>query len=177
MSSNVCGAVSKIQKMATHAVRCPCFSHALNLSLARSSSVQCVRNSVGIIKDVVSFLMLARSEIAHWNELQEKKLQSLCETRWVERHDAICETRWVERHDAILLLCSDRASLHCEVINGNHKLDWKCFSEQGSDKRVGGWVMSWAVRISCVNFEKLMDLRQRKEKEFSQRRRWKRSYS
>jgi len=55
MASNVCGAVSKMQKTATHAVRCPCFSDAHILSLASSSSVQCVRNSIGSIQDVVFF--------------------------------------------------------------------------------------------------------------------------
>lgn len=41
MTSAVCGAVSAIQRAMPRAVRCPCFSHALNLSISKSSSVQC----------------------------------------------------------------------------------------------------------------------------------------
>jgi len=76
-------------KMATHAVRSPCFSDALNLCLARSSSVQCVRNSVGTIKDVVSFFNARAKRNSILKRIAGKQLQSLCETRWVERHDAI----------------------------------------------------------------------------------------
>ena len=55
MASTVCGAVSIIQKVAPQATRCPCFNHALNLSLSKSSTVQAVRNAVGTMKEVVAF--------------------------------------------------------------------------------------------------------------------------
>jgi hypothetical protein len=55
MTSKQCGAVHEIQSLASNAVRCPCFNHALNLSVCKSSGVQSVRNSVSVMKEVVSF--------------------------------------------------------------------------------------------------------------------------
>ena len=55
MVSNNCDAVVEIQKKAKNASRCPCFNHALNLSLSRSSAVSSIRNVIGIIKEVVAF--------------------------------------------------------------------------------------------------------------------------
>lgn len=99
MASKICGAVSTIQNTATQAVRCPCFSHALNLSLARSSTVQSVRNSVGTIKDVVAFFNASAKRNNILKRITGKQLQGLC------------ETRWVERHDAVLLFCSELAAI------------------------------------------------------------------
>ena len=53
MASAVCGALSTIQKVAPQAIRCPCFNHVLNLSIAKSSTVQSVHNAVGTMKEVV----------------------------------------------------------------------------------------------------------------------------
>jgi hypothetical protein len=36
--------------------RCPCLNHALNLSVLISSNVSSIRNSIGVIKDNLSFL-------------------------------------------------------------------------------------------------------------------------
>ncbi|KAG5889394.1 hypothetical protein JTB14_018269 [Gonioctena quinquepunctata] len=55
MTSKQNGAVQEAQKMLISAVRCPCLSHALNLSLSKSSSVQSVRNAMGVMKDVSFF--------------------------------------------------------------------------------------------------------------------------
>lgn len=55
MVSEVRGAVATVKEGAPHAVRCPCVSHSLNLSLSRSSQVQAVRNTVGVMKEVISF--------------------------------------------------------------------------------------------------------------------------
>jgi len=42
MASKISGAVTTIQKVAPHAVRCPCYNHALNLSLGKTSSVHAI---------------------------------------------------------------------------------------------------------------------------------------
>eukprot|EP00102_Acyrthosiphon_pisum_P017438 XP_008188831.1 PREDICTED: uncharacterized protein LOC100569738 [Acyrthosiphon pisum] len=39
MISQDCGAVTEILKQCTNAVRCPCYNHALNNSLAQSSKI------------------------------------------------------------------------------------------------------------------------------------------
>lgn len=55
MASELKGAVSEVLKESVHAVRCPCLNHALNNSLSKSNNVQCVRNSVGVIRTVIEF--------------------------------------------------------------------------------------------------------------------------
>ncbi|CAI6374675.1 unnamed protein product [Macrosiphum euphorbiae] len=55
MTSVTRGAVAEIQKNCPSAVYSPCSNHALNLSISKSSNVQLVRNTMGIIKEVLSF--------------------------------------------------------------------------------------------------------------------------
>ncbi|KAK3919252.1 LOW QUALITY PROTEIN: 52 kDa repressor of the inhibitor of the protein kinase, partial [Frankliniella fusca] len=91
MMSEVCGAVSEIQKVAKNAVRTPCFNHKLNLSILQSSTVTPIRNSVATMKECISFFnasakrhMVIRQHLGHG-------LSGLCETRWVERHDGVLQ--------------------------------------------------------------------------------------
>ncbi|CAI6345100.1 unnamed protein product [Macrosiphum euphorbiae] len=63
MTSVIRGAVQHIQKSCVNAVHSPCSNHALNLSISKSSNVQLVRNSMGIIKEVLSFLIYLRNAI------------------------------------------------------------------------------------------------------------------
>lgn len=54
MTSQLRGAVQRIQKFCINAVHSPCLNHALNLSISKSSDVLHVRNTMGIIKEVIS---------------------------------------------------------------------------------------------------------------------------
>ncbi|CAH1153707.1 unnamed protein product [Phaedon cochleariae] len=94
MTSLVRGAVQQIQKTAKYAVHTPCANHALNLSISKSSNVQSVRNSVGIVQEILTFFNSSskRSYILK-NVLKGNKrtLSSLCETRWIERHDSFIQ--------------------------------------------------------------------------------------
>jgi len=91
MMSVVCGAVSTIQCAMPRTIRCPCFSHALNLSISKSSSVQCVRNAIGTVKEVVSFFKASAKRNFVWKHVGHGQLTSLCERRWIERHDCILQ--------------------------------------------------------------------------------------
>lgn len=85
------GAVKKVQSHATNALHCPCSNHALNLSISKSSNVQVIRNTIGIVMDVISFFNLSSKRNFVLKKVLNGKpqLKSLCETRWVERHDCI----------------------------------------------------------------------------------------
>ncbi|XP_046685278.1 uncharacterized protein LOC124371012 [Homalodisca vitripennis] len=50
MVSELKGAVQEIQKYARNALRTPCFSHKLNLSLSKSNQVISIRNAIGTMK-------------------------------------------------------------------------------------------------------------------------------
>lgn len=91
MMSTIRGAVQKVQSYAPHAIHCPCSNHTLNLSISKSSSVQAIRNSVGLMKEVFSFFnMSSKRNYVLLTVLKGKpRLRGLCETRWVERHDSI----------------------------------------------------------------------------------------
>ncbi|KAG5866765.1 hypothetical protein JTB14_031274 [Gonioctena quinquepunctata] len=93
MTSKQNGAVQEAQKMLISAVRCPCLSHALNLSLSESSSVQSVRTAMGVMNDVVSFFT-ASSKINYvLKHILQGQLHSLRKTRWGERHDSVLQFR------------------------------------------------------------------------------------
>ncbi|KAF0720959.1 zinc finger MYM-type protein 1-like, partial [Aphis craccivora] len=85
------GAVNKVQSHATNALHCPCSNHALNLSISKSSNAQVIRNTIGIVMDVISFFNLSSKRNFVLKKVLNHKphLKSLCETRWVERHDCI----------------------------------------------------------------------------------------
>jgi len=94
MTSVTRGAVAEIQKTCPNAVYSPCSSHALNLSISKSSNVQLVRNTMGIIKEVLSFFNTSsKRSFVLKNCLKglKRSITGLCETRWVERHECIFE--------------------------------------------------------------------------------------
>lgn len=89
MMSDQKGAVSELQKSLKNAIKCPCYNHCLNLSISKSSNVQDIRNSVGVIKDVINFLKSSPKRHKVLEFINNKELISLCETRWAERHESV----------------------------------------------------------------------------------------
>lgn len=128
MTSKQQGAVQEIQKEMNIAVRCPCFNHALNLSLSKSSNVQCVRNAVGVMKEIISFFKASSKRNYVLKQTLGDQLSGLCETRWVERHDSVLQfkasiekilqalnliSEWNERES------SSKARTHILAISSN----------------------------------------------------------
>lgn len=93
MTSNSIGAVATILKECCYAVRCPCYNHALNYSLAQSSKVIAVRNSIACLKEIVSFFNGSAKKQATLKNKLNKGLSSLCQTRWIEQHDGVLQFR------------------------------------------------------------------------------------
>lgn len=92
MISQLRGAVQQVQKHCINAVHSPCSNYALNLSISKSSDVQLVRNTMGIIKEIISFFKLSsKRNFILKNNLKgcKRSITSLCETRWVERYTSI----------------------------------------------------------------------------------------
>lgn len=58
MVSTIKGAVKHIQKSAKNAVYSPFHNHVLNLSISKSSIIQAIRNSVGIMQQIIAFSMI-----------------------------------------------------------------------------------------------------------------------
>lgn len=91
MTSEQVGAVNEIKKEAANAFRCPCFNHALNLSIAKSSNVSSIRNSIGTMKETTAFFNASAKRMYVLKQICGEKLQSLCETRWSERITAVAD--------------------------------------------------------------------------------------
>ena len=89
MVSEQLGAVSEIKKEALNASRCPCFNHALNLSMSKTSSVSSIRNAIETIKEVVSFFNASAKRSHVLLNVVKAKLRSMCETRWVEGTESL----------------------------------------------------------------------------------------
>lgn len=89
--SKVKGAAAEIQKEAKNAIVCPCYNHALNLSLSKSLSVRSVKNTSGTIQEIVKFFQGSAKRYFILKKHLKHSLSSPCQTRWVERHDSILE--------------------------------------------------------------------------------------
>lgn len=101
MSSEVKGAVTELMKLATHAKKCPCNNHILNNSLAKSSKVTSCRNASATMKKLVAFANASAKRNRVFKDALGSKLESLCDTRWVERHDGYLQFQG----DALVKLC------------------------------------------------------------------------
>ncbi|KAL4153651.1 hypothetical protein QTP88_001484 [Uroleucon formosanum] len=55
MVSEDYGAVTTVKKECPIAVYCPCFNHALNNSLAQTSKIVPIRNTIGTLKEILAF--------------------------------------------------------------------------------------------------------------------------
>ncbi|CAH1119753.1 unnamed protein product [Phaedon cochleariae] len=91
MVSKKCGAVEEIRKCIPHAVPCSCYNHALNLAVSKSSTVHSVRNLIGTVKEISSFFTASSKRHFVLKHITKTELKSVCETRWVERHDSILQ--------------------------------------------------------------------------------------
>lgn len=89
MTSENAGSVKHIQKEAVNAKRLPCYNHALNNSISKSNKIQSIKNAIGIMKEVIHFYNQSSKRNAIMTTHLGGQLVSLCETRWVERHDAV----------------------------------------------------------------------------------------
>eukprot|EP00795_Rhopilema_esculentum_P014982 gene14981-biopygen873 len=101
MSSERVGVCSFIKSAAPLADYFHCCMHALNLSCSRAAKIPAIRHCMDDIKDINKFFkhakrnsylqaVIARESI---EELQRRQLVTLCETRFVERHESVLVAR------------------------------------------------------------------------------------
>ncbi|XP_017465537.1 PREDICTED: 52 kDa repressor of the inhibitor of the protein kinase-like [Rhagoletis zephyria] len=90
--SEKCGAVNEIKKEAKNAAMVLCMSHKLNSSLMKSSNIQSIQKVSNIIREVTKFFQNAHPKRSTaLSKILGHKLKSLCDTRWVERHDSVLQ--------------------------------------------------------------------------------------
>lgn len=91
MQSEKCGAVKVLQEQMKFAIKCFCFSHALNLSIMKGCKQQFIRNAFGIMKEVIHFFNSSAKKNFILKNTLNNSLKSLCETRWIEKHDSVIQ--------------------------------------------------------------------------------------
>ncbi|KAL4088891.1 hypothetical protein QTP88_023975 [Uroleucon formosanum] len=91
MVSEDCGAVTTIKKECSIAVYCPCYNHALNNSLAQTSKIVPIRNTIGTLKEIIAFFNASAKRHLVLKNISKKILTGLCQTRWIEMHDGVLQ--------------------------------------------------------------------------------------
>lgn len=107
MSGCFNGAQAVIKETNPAALYVHCSSHSLNLALMHASNVSAIRNCLGTVKSVIKFLKnsakrmdIFRGKVKeHLPNVQWNNLKPMCETRWVENHEALI--RFAESYIAI----------------------------------------------------------------------------
>jgi len=108
MGGHLNGVRTAIQEQYPMALYVHCAAHSLNLALSKSCTVPLIRNSVGMLKEVEKFFRSSaqRSEVLKSKISEEmptsrhSQLISMCDTRWVERHESI--SRFVEMYTPVV---------------------------------------------------------------------------
>ena len=105
------GAVKNLVEVLKNAVSTPCYNHKLNLSLSVSLKVLIVAKATSVIEEVTFFFK-------HYSPKRNTVLAQVLGKRLVQ----LCETRWVERHDAVLIFTHNLP----EIIETFTRIDnWK----------------------------------------------------
>eukprot|EP00102_Acyrthosiphon_pisum_P022724 XP_016659934.1 PREDICTED: zinc finger MYM-type protein 1-like [Acyrthosiphon pisum] len=96
MSGKVQGVKSYIQTKYPKAIYVHCAAHSLNLAVSTASDLKPIRNCLGIIEKVYTFLNTPKRSAVMFHvidnenaDLNIKKLKRLCATRWIQRYDAV----------------------------------------------------------------------------------------
>ena len=97
MSSSSVGTYSVVKKHCEYAEYYPCSAHALNLTLVHASKLPAVRDMISTVKIITTFMTTSNKKRVTLRcalslssgYYGTGNLQSLCETRWVERVTAL----------------------------------------------------------------------------------------
>lgn len=97
MAGKFQGVQARIKQLNPLAVYIHCASHQLNLALTHACAEPSIRNASGVINEVINFLKDSAQRVHKMDTIlreqhpggKRHKLISLCETRFIERHDAV----------------------------------------------------------------------------------------
>jgi len=96
MSGHISGVQTHVRQRCPLPVDVHCSSHSLNLAVSNACDVAAVRNCMGTIGAVHTFLNTPKR-----NTLLKQCVESLLPTSSHHRLKQMCPTRWVERHDSV----------------------------------------------------------------------------
>lgn len=93
------GVQARILESFPKAVYTHCVSHSLNLCLCDASKVKSIRNSFGTLIETCNFFHFSSKR----NEALRRKITELKPTAGGWKLKTLCETRWVQRHEAVFV--------------------------------------------------------------------------
>ena len=128
MSGALNGAQAVVQVAYPQAIYVHCANHVQNLSLSSGSSEQAVRNAMGVISSAANFFsrsakrttLLETVVTEKMPESKKQRLLQLCETRWVERHDAVLT--FVELFDPLVTCLNNCLGMDKDTSTSAHML-------------------------------------------------------
>eukprot|EP00057_Strongylocentrotus_purpuratus_P011007 XP_011665481.1 PREDICTED: zinc finger MYM-type protein 1-like [Strongylocentrotus purpuratus] len=101
MSSQQVGVAAVVKDEAPLAQYFHCAMHMLNLCATKSTQVVSIRNCLDIIQQMTSFFNSSAKRVIHLEaeianagieESKQRRLKTLCQTRFLERHEAVINT-------------------------------------------------------------------------------------
>ncbi|XP_041472075.1 52 kDa repressor of the inhibitor of the protein kinase-like [Lytechinus variegatus] len=100
MSGRFKGVQSHISKEYPNAPYVHCAAHSLNLAVSGSCNERPIKNCMGTIESVYSFLNTAKRQAVLKESVETMKAGS--PKPRVEKLKQLCHTRWIARHDSVL---------------------------------------------------------------------------
>jgi len=103
MSGRLQGCAAKVAEKHPQMLYVHCASHSLDLAVSDACTVPAIRNTVGSIKEVISFFRISpKRQTAFEDEVKTLQAESEVEKTKKRRLTKLCETRWMEKLDAVI---------------------------------------------------------------------------
>jgi hypothetical protein len=122
------GVQAHISRLAPLALYTHCSSHCLNLAVCKACSIPTIRNMLGIVSQIHGFFSASALRTQRLKEVilqmnpnsQTNGILGLCETRWVERHEAVLRIR-EHIHPVYRTLCllAENGDTNAEVLKNS----------------------------------------------------------
>ncbi|KAK4873687.1 hypothetical protein RN001_013047 [Aquatica leii] len=115
MSGIFKGVQARISQIQPLAIYNHCANHRLNLAISKACSVATIRNAMGVISSLAIFF---RDSAARFKALEEEMRKNHDLKPGKHGLKKLCETKWLERHEAVLTFVEHLPALptHLEAI-------------------------------------------------------------
>ncbi|KAJ8875757.1 hypothetical protein PR048_023656 [Dryococelus australis] len=99
MSGKFKGVQARIAKVQPLAIYSHCANYRLNLTISKACSMASIRNAIGVLSSVSNLFRESAWRIHKLETEVQDKLPHLKKGKYALN---MCETRWIEKHDAVL---------------------------------------------------------------------------
>ena len=165
MKGHLGGCAALISKDYPLAIYVHCASHSLNLVLSDACKVDAIRNTIGSMKEIITFIRASEKRMDTLKEQvtrvepasRRTRLVKLSETRWVERHDAISffKEMFVPIYDTLgVIMGWDDADVSSKAFLMQSAMEKSCFIPGlCCVSRVFGLTASLSATLQSHNFD------------------------